>query len=125
MFHELRKRGTRRRDALAVALIALIAGICVASPPLDVLRGWSIDTLTGLKWHVFGHTHPPESSPAVVVAIDEETFRTPPFTGSPNMVWTREIGRVLTAIVDGGAAVVGFDIVYPFSIEQSQIPFGE
>src|SRR5262245_4417038 len=119
------KRSTRRRDALAVALIALIAGVFVTLPPLDVLRGWSIDTLTGLKWYLFGPTRPPESSPAVVVALDEETFRTPPFAGSPNIVWTREIGRVLTAIVEGGAAVVGFDIVYPISIEQSEIPFGE
>ncbi len=41
------------------------------------------------------------------------------------MTWTREIGRVLTAVVAGGAVVVGFDVVFPTSIEQSEIPFGD
>ena len=30
---------------------------------------------------------------------------------------------MLTAIIDGGAKVVGFDIVLPTSIEQSAVPF--
>jgi class 3 adenylate cyclase len=61
----------------------------------------------------------------VVVVIDEETYRVPPFKGSPTLTWTRELGRVLTAILEGGAKVVGFDIIFPTSIEQSEIPFGE
>ena len=78
-----------------------------------------------LRWQAFGDAHRPASSPAVVVAIDEETFRTPPFEGSPGVTWTPEIGRVLTAIIDGGAKVVGFDIIFPTSIEQSVVPFGD
>ena len=31
----------------------------------------------------------------------------------------------LTAVIEGGATVVGFDIVFPTSIEQSEIPFGD
>ena len=96
-----------------------------ASPALDPLRGLSIDVLTALRWRVFGNAHPPAASPAVVVALDEETFRTPPFDGTPSVTWTREIGQVLTAIIDGGAKVVGFDIVFPTSIEQSAVPFGD
>ena len=60
-----------------------------------------------------------------MVAIDEETYQTPPFKGSPMPTWTGEIGRVLGAVVEGGAKVVGFDIVFPTSIEQSEIPFGD
>jgi class 3 adenylate cyclase/CHASE2 domain-containing sensor protein len=60
-----------------------------------------------------------------VVAIDEETYRSPPFVGTPDVTWTGEIGRVLTAVVEGGAKVVGFDIVFSTSIEQSEIPFGD
>ena len=60
-----------------------------------------------------------------MVAIDEETFRTPPFDGTPSVTWTREIGQVLTAVIDGGAKVVGFDVVFPTSIEQSAVPFGD
>ena len=114
----------RLRAAAAGALIAVAAGLVAASPALDWVRGFSIDFLTMLRWHAFGDPHRPSSSPAVVVAIDEETFRTPPFEGSPGVTWTPEIGRVLTAVIDGGAKVVGFDIIFPTSIEQSVVPFG-
>ena len=115
----------RRRAALAAFLIALVAGLVAASPALDAVRGLSIDFLTALRWRVFGNPYAPASSPAVVVAIDEETFRTPPFDGTPSVTWTHEIGQVLTAVIDGGAKVVGFDIVFPTSIEQSAVPFGD
>jgi serine phosphatase RsbU (regulator of sigma subunit)/CHASE2 domain-containing sensor protein len=115
----------RLRAAAAGVLIALSAGLLAASPALDGLRGFSIDFLTTLRWHAFGDLHGPASSPAVVLALDEETFRTPPFDGSPSVTWTPEIGRVLSAIIDGGAKVVGFDIVFPTSIEQSAVPFGD
>lgn len=114
-----------RRHILVAVLLALVAGISVATPPFDVLRGLSLDLLTGLRWQFFGNTKPPDASPVVVVALDEETYRTPPFQGTPNVTWTREIGRVLTAIVEGGASVVGFDIVFPVSLEQSEMPFGD
>lgn len=114
-----------RRYALVALGLALFAGLVVATPPFDGLRGWSLDLLTGLRWAAFGNPHPPESSPTVVIALDEETYRTPPFEGTPNVTWTRELGRVLTATIEGGAAVVGFDIVFPVSIEQSQIPLGD
>ena len=115
----------RLRAAAAGFLIALAAGLLAASPALDGVRGFSIDLLTMLRWHAFGDVHPSGSSPAVVLALDEETFRTPPFEGSPSVTWTPEIGRVLSAIIDGGAKVVGFDIVFPTSIEQSAVPFGD
>jgi serine phosphatase RsbU (regulator of sigma subunit)/CHASE2 domain-containing sensor protein len=115
----------RLRAAAAAFLIALSAGVLAASPAFDRLRGLSIDVLTMLRWRAFGNAHLPTSSPTVVVALDEETFRTPPFEGTPSVTWTREIGRVLTAIVDGGARVVGFDIIFPTSIEQSAVPFGD
>jgi adenylate cyclase len=115
----------RFRDAVAVLVIALIAGALVFAPPLDRLRGLSIDILTMLRWRLFGSMHSPEQSPTVVVALDEETYRTPPFAGTPAITWTTEIGQVLTAILAGGAKVVGFDIVFPTSIEQSEIPFGD
>ena len=115
----------RLRAAAAGLLIAVSAGLVAASPALDGLRGFSIDLLTMLRWRAFGDVHLPASSPTVVLALDEETFRTPPFEGSPSVTWTPEIGRVLTAIIDGGAKVVGFDIVFPTSIEQSAVPFGD
>lgn len=113
------------RDAVAACLIALVAGSLTVVPARVNLRGLSIDALTGLRWHLLGHTSNSSASPTVVVAIDEETYRTPPFADSPNITWTGEIGRVLSAVIDGGATVVGLDIIYPISIEQSSIPFGD
>jgi adenylate cyclase len=115
----------RWRAALAAFLISLVVGLVAASPALDAVRGLSIDFLTALRWRVFGNSHAPATSHAVVVAVDEETFRTPPFDGTPSVTWTHEIGQVLTAVIDGGAKVVGFDIVFPTSIEQSGVPFDD
>jgi adenylate cyclase len=117
--------GRTTRDLAAIAAIALICAAVSVSPPLKAFHGWSIDILTALRWDMFGKRHDPASSPAVVVAIDEESYRTAPFKGSPTLTWTNEIGRVLGAIVEGGAKVVGFDAVIPTSLEQSEIPFGD
>ena len=117
--------GRTSRDAAAIAAIALICAAVSVAPPLKAAHGWSIDILTALRWEMFGKRHDPASSPAVVVAIDEESYRAAPFKGSPTLTWTNEIGRVLGAIVEGGAKVVGFDIVIPTSLEQSEIPFGD
>jgi adenylate cyclase len=114
-----------RRDAVAIALVALLCGFASVVPPFSLIHGWSIDVLTALRWEAFGPRRDPAASPVVLVAIDEETYQTPPFKGSPTIVWTTEVGRVLSAVIDGGAKVTGFDIVFPTSIEQSEIPFGD
>ncbi|HEY2244857.1 MAG TPA: CHASE2 domain-containing protein [Xanthobacteraceae bacterium] len=115
----------RFRDAVAVLAISVVASALILAPPLDRFRGLSIDILTWLRWRAnIGALHT-TGSPTVVVALDEETYRTPPFVGTPAITWTPEIAQVLTAIIAGGAKVVGFDIVFPTSIEQSEIPFGD
>lgn len=114
-----------RRDIVAAMLIALLAGAVFTSPPLQVLQGLSLDILTALRGKLIGDRRDPATSPVVVVAIDGETYDTPPFKGSPTLTWTREIGRVLGSVTEGGAKVVGFDVIFPSSIEQSEIPFGD
>jgi adenylate cyclase len=113
----------RLRTAFAALLIVLAATLLAVSPALDTLRGVSIDVLTALRWHTFGNAYAPQNSAVVVVAIDEETFRTPPFEGTPSVTWTPAIATVLMALIEGGAKVVGFDIIFPTSIEQSTVPF--
>jgi adenylate cyclase len=114
-----------KRDIVAAILIALVAGTVVTSRPLAILQGLSLDILTALRLTLIGDDRDPASSPVVVLAIDQESYRTPPLKDSPTVTWTREIGRVLTSVVDGGARVVGFDVIFQSSIEQSEIPFGE
>ena len=108
-----------------IAAIALVCAAASVSPIVRPIRGLSIDFLTALRWEVFGRRHDPAASPAVIVAMDEESLRTAPFKGSPMLTWTGEIGRVLAATLEGGARVAGFDVVIPNSLEQSEIPFGD
>src|SRR5215831_7949377 len=115
----------RLRDAVAVLAIAIVSSALILAPPLDRFRGLSIDILTMLRWRAFGSMHKAADSPTVVVALDEETYLTPPFAGTPAITWTGEVGQVLSAVIAGGAKVVGFDIVFPTSIEQSEIPFAD
>jgi adenylate cyclase len=115
----------RFRDAVAVLAIAVVSSALILAPPLDRFRGLSIDVLTWLRWRANIGTQHATGSPTVVIGLDEETYRTPPFAGTPAITWTPEIARVLTAIIAGGAKVVGFDIVFPTSIEQSEIPFDD
>ncbi|WP_108516822.1 adenylate/guanylate cyclase domain-containing protein [Bradyrhizobium algeriense] len=110
---------------MVVAAIALVCAAASISPVARPIRGLSLDILTALRWEMFGRSHDPAASPAVVVAIDEESMRTAPFKGSPMLTWTGEIGRVLAATLEGGAKVAGFDVVIPNSLEQSEIPFGD
>ena len=106
-------------------MIALAASAIFSLPQLDRLRGLSIDILTWLRWSTFGPLHDPRSSPTIVVALDEATYHTAPFENTPTVTWTRELAKVINAVVDGGAKVIGLDVIFPNSIEQSEIPFGE
>jgi adenylate cyclase/guanylate cyclase len=110
---------------MVVAAIALVCAAASVSPVVRPVRGLSLDIITALRWEMFGRRQNPAASPAVGVAIDEESLRATPFKDSPMLTWTGEIGRVLAATLEGGAKVAGFDVVIPASIEQSQLPFGE
>jgi adenylate cyclase len=113
-----------RRQIFALFLIAALASAVAAVPAAQWLNGLSIDVLTWLRWVMLAPRQDAAPAPVAIVALDEETYRSTPFAGTPSVAWTREIGRVITAIVDGGAQVIGFDVVFPNTIEQSEIPFG-
>src|SRR5262245_26037670 len=98
----------RRRDILAASLIACAVGAVLAVPAFDRLRGSSIDLLFWLRHEAFGQQYPTESSHVAIVALDEETYRTPPFAERPVVLWTPQIAAVLNAVLAGGAKVVGF-----------------
>ena len=85
------------RDVIAATAIALACAGIAVSPALDRIHGLSLDILTALRFEMFGKRSNPETSPTVVVAIDEESYRAAPFKGSPTLTWTGEIGRVLNA----------------------------
>ncbi len=114
-----------RLEGLAVMTTLMCGMSQTRSTRYLVLFKFSPTFVTALRWKLIGDHRDPATSPVVVVAIDGETYETPPFKGSPTQTWTREIGRVLGSITDGGAKVIGFDVIFPSSIEQSEIPFGD
>ena len=114
----------RQRDLLTIAMIALSVATLAALPQLDRVHGLSIDLLTWLRWKAFAPLYDPAASPTVVVALDEETYRRKPFAGTPSITWTPAIARALTEVVDAGAKVIGFDVIFPTSLEQSEITVG-
>jgi adenylate cyclase len=118
-------RRPTRTEIVFVLFLALCAGLIVAFPLGRLLKGWTIDAETALRWSVLGDRHSLNQSTTVVIALDEETYRTPPFKGSPTLTWTGDIGRVVGAALDAGAKAVGFDIVFANLIEESAIRFGE
>ena len=68
-----------RRDAIAILVAAVAGGLLSLLPPVSFVHGWSIDVLTALRWEVFGPRRDPKdpkTAPAVVIAIDEETYQT-------------------------------------------------
>lgn len=115
--------GKRISRAAAIGLIVVAAATVAAAPQFQLLRGVSLDVATALAWRMFGDRNQSSPSPTVVVALDEETYRTPPFKGTPTVTWTGEIARVLAAVLGGGARVIGFDVVFPTTIEDSEIGF--
>lgn len=106
----------RVRLVLLGAVAPVLAGFLalVASPSL---QGPSIDSLYWLRERLHGPRPAPDPSPVVVVGIDEETYRRPPFAGTPQALWGPRLGTVLGAMLDGGAAAIGLDLVHPTSVE--------
>ena len=85
--------GRKTRDAIAFAAIVVVCAAVSVSPLFNIAHGLSIDILTALRWEMFGRRHDPAASPAVVVAIDEETYQAPP------------LERVLDTFWDAGSGI--------------------
>ena len=96
---------------LGVALPALVPG-------LDYVHRLGIDFLLPLRHAVFGPLFAPEESHVVAVVIDEETYRTRPFAGTPEVAWTPFLAKVLRAVDGAEPKVIGLDLVYPTSLDR-------
>ena len=105
---------TRLLVAAAVAL--LVSGI-FSTPALDRVENLSLDSLFWLRHIAWGPRHNPDDSNVVVIAIDEETYRAAPFRDVPKVMWTKQIGEVIDSVRTAGASIIGFDIIFPTSVE--------
>lgn len=109
------------RDLAVVAALALAAATGLAvGPAADWLRGPSLDLLMPLRHHLFAPS--PPSPHVAVIAIDEETYRRPPFNAAPQAAWPPLLAPVVAAVT-AEAAVLGFDVVYSTSLDSVQRGF--
>ena len=104
------------RDLLVGLGLAAGATVLAVWPEFLSLGGKSIDVMFALRQTFLSRPLNPVSSPTVVVAIDEETYRRAPFKDTPRAMWTAELGQVIEAIMAGGAKVVGMDVIFPTSV---------
>jgi len=105
------------RPWLFVLFVALSVLAASESPLFNRADGLSIDSLYWLRHHLFG-LRDAATSPTVVIAIDEETYRRPPFQDIPKAMWTPQLARVLESTLDAGALVIGQDLILPTSVER-------
>ncbi len=102
--------------------VAATLGLVFAAPGaftgLDLLHRLNIDLLLPLRHALYGPLFTAPESDVVVVAIDEETYRTPPFDGLPEVAWTPLLAKVLEAVHAAGPKVMGLDLIYPTSLDR-------
>ncbi len=110
-----------RRDLAAVAGIALAAALLSGTGWVSRLDGLGIDALFWLRHQLSLDPRPVSDPPVAVIAIDEETYRRLPFKDTPQVMWTPQHAKILNALLDARATVIGFDIIYSTSVE-SYIP---
>ncbi len=104
--------------------MAGILAVLAISPWAAPSRRLSLDYLLPLRHALFGSNETAAESPVTVVVIDEQSYRTDEFRDRPQVSWTGHIGQVIKAIDEAGATVIGFDLVYPTTLDQQDLLAG-
>ncbi|MBS0333503.1 MAG: adenylate/guanylate cyclase domain-containing protein [Proteobacteria bacterium] len=113
-----------RRRLLAAAVIGLVAGLLAILPIARDFELRGIDVLLPLRQLAFGPLFPPSKSDVVVVAIDEQTYRTEPFANTPKVAWTPYFGFVIDAVNAAGPKAIGLDEVMPTTLDRPELLLG-
>ena len=109
------------RPSLIAALIAGAVALIAQFLWRQHADGLSVDLLYQLaKQAQMEHAAPLEDR-TIIIAIDEETYRRPPFydqstrRSTPQALWTPQIAAVIDAVLDGGVRVIGLDTIFSTS----------
>ena len=108
------------RDWIAAATVSVMVAWLFSLPMVDRLHGFGIDSLFWLREQVFSQPSP-AGSPSVVIAVDEETYRQPPFKDTPYALWTPLMAEVVDGLMAAETSVIGLDVIFPTSV-QSLLP---
>ncbi len=113
-----------RGRLIAAALLGLLAGSLAILPSARELDLRGIDYLLPLRHAIFGPLFPPAKSDVVVVAIDEQTYRTDPFSNTPKVAWTPYYGYIIDAVNAAGPKAIGLDTILPTSLDRPELLLG-
>lgn len=106
----------KSRDWAAIVVVSGMVAWLFSLPAFDRLTNLGVDSLFWLREQVF--TPPaPAASPAVVIAVDEETYRQPPFKDTPYALWTPLLAEVVDGLVAADVSVIGLDLIFPTSVQ--------
>jgi adenylate cyclase len=111
----------KRRLVIVVWGCSFFLTLAIQSPLGDPVRALSIDSLIWLRDRVVDHDVYEREPSISIIAVDEATYQTPPFRGTPRVAWSAYLAEVIRALLDAGVTVVGFDIVFPTSLD-SHLP---
>ena len=113
-----------RRRLLAAAVMGLVAGLVALLPYVRDFELRGIDFLLPARHLAFGPLFPPSRSDVVVVAIDEQSYRTEPFANTPKVAWTPHFGAVIDAVNAAGPKAIGLDEIFPTSLDRPELLLG-
>lgn len=103
------------RNLVLAAVCALSITGLTSLPLLERLHNLDIDVLHALRNAIPDTGQNESASETVIVALDENTYASPPFAGLPKVMWTPQIALVQDAILTAGARVIGWDLILPTS----------
>ncbi|HXA38158.1 MAG TPA: adenylate/guanylate cyclase domain-containing protein [Phenylobacterium sp.] len=113
-------RRYRHRLAAAVGL-GLVAGALATLPQSRAFDLRGLDFLLPLRHLAYGPLFPPSRSDVVIVAVDEQTYRTDPFSNTPKVAWTPYLGYVIDAVDAADPKAIGLDVIYPTSLDRPEL----
>lgn len=104
--------------------MGLIAGLAALLPYVRDFELRGIDFLLPARHLVFGPLFAPSKSDVVVVAIDEQSYRTEPFANTPKVAWTPHFGAVIDAVNAAGPKAIGLDEIFSTSLDRPELLLG-
>jgi adenylate cyclase len=110
-----------RHPLLVAAVIAGAIALAAQFAWRGRVDGLSIDLLYWLAHETRLEHDAADDERTVVIAIDEETYRQPPFydadlkRSTPQALWTPQVAAVIDAVLAGGAKVIGLDTIFSTS----------
>jgi class 3 adenylate cyclase/CHASE2 domain-containing sensor protein len=112
------------RRIAAAAVMGVVAGALALLPPVRDIELRGVDFLLPLRHAAFGPLFPPSKSDAVVVAVDEQTYRSQPFANTPKDAWTPYLAGVIDAVNAADPKAIGLDVIFPTSLDRPELLLG-